>query len=314
MRDASCFFCSIAVMAENSKFLLIVNPIAGGENKDPCLDYLKSLFDREKITYDLFETTGENDFSKAQEVIKKVQPKVVVAIGGDGTINLVAQLVRKTDMIFGIIPLGSANGLAVELGIPEQFERATEILLAQNVRPLDAILINKSYLSLHLSDIGLNAKVVKRFEEEKMRGMLGYIRQFISELFNLKPSKFDIVLDDKPAFTKKAHMIVLANATMYGTGIEVNPDGQLDDGLFEVCLIKPFRWYEFFPILFSFLFRQLHTSPHVKFYKCKTASIVNRDEEVLQVDGEIVGNPNTVDVEILPKAYQVIAPPKPTNR
>ena len=301
-------------MAEKSKFLLIENPIAGDENKAPCMDYLKDLFEKENIEYNLFETTGENDFAKAQEVIEEVQPTVVVAIGGDGTINLVAQLVRNTDMIFGIIPLGSANGLAAELGIPEQFERAAEILLAQNIRSLDAVLINKSYLSLHLSDIGLNAKVVKRFEEEKMRGMLGYTRQFISELFNLKPSKFDITLDDKPTFTKKAHMIVLANATMYGTGIEVNPYGKLDDGLFEVCLIKPFRWYEFFPILFSFLFRQLHTSPHIDHYQCKSARIVNRDEEVLQVDGEVIGNPNTVDVEILPQAYQVIAPQKPTSR
>jgi diacylglycerol kinase family enzyme len=146
-----------------------------------------------------------------------------------------------------------------------------------------------------------------------MRGMLGYTRQFISELFNLKPNKYDITLDNKPAFTKKANMIVLANATKYGTGIEVNPDGKLDDGYFEVCIIKPFRWYQFFPILFSFLFRQLRTSPHVSLYRCKTANIINRDEEVLQVDGEIIGNPDTVDVEILPQAYRVIAPAQPTR-
>lgn len=300
-------------MSENSRYLFVVNPIAGGENKDPCLDYLKTVYEKKNIAYSIFKTTGENDYAKVKQAIDDTNPTIVVAIGGDGTINLVAQLIRNTDLIFGIIPLGSANGLAVELGIPEDFKQAVQVLLNQNVRPLDAVLINKTYLSLHLSDIGLNAKVVKRFEEEKMRGMLGYARQFISELFQLRPRKYILKLDGGDSFKKKANMIILANATKYGTGIEVNPDGKLDDGYFEVCIIKPFRWYQFFPILFSFLTKRIRTSPHVSMHRCQTAQITNRNQEVLQVDGEVIGNPKSIDVEILSQAYQVIAP-TPTVR
>lgn len=290
------------------RYLFVVNPIAGGASKDPCMDFLKRAFQKRNLPLHIFNTTGEDDYEKAKKAIEETQPTTVVAIGGDGTINLVAQLLRDTDLTFGIIPLGSANGMAVELGIPENFEDATRVLLYGSVRPLDAVLINQTYLSLHLSDIGLNAKVVKRFEEEKMRGMWSYTRQFISELFQLRPNKFQLTLDGRKTFNKKANMIVMANATKYGTGIAVNPDGKLDDGYFEICVIKPFRWYQFFPILFSFLTRRIRTSPHVNIYQCQTARIINRDEEILQIDGEVIGNPKTVDVKILPHAYQVIVP------
>lgn len=294
--------------SSDRRYLFIVNPIAGGGSKDSCMDFLKRTFEKRNIPVHTFETTGKNDFEQAQKAIDKAQPDTVVAVGGDGTINLVAQLLRNTDLRFGIIPLGSANGMAVELGIPSNFEDATRVLLYGDTRPLDALLINETYLSLHLSDIGLNAKVVKRFEEEKLRGMGSYIRQFISELFQLRPNKFSLTLDGRKPFRKKANMIVLANATKYGTGIAVNPDGKLDDGYFEICVIKPFIWYQFFPILFSFLAGRVRNSPHVNIYQCQTAHIINRDEEILQIDGEVIGNPKTVDVKILPQAYQVIVP------
>lgn len=296
------------MISSDSRYLFIVNPIAGGSSKDACMDFLKRAFEKRDIPFHIFETTGKNDFEEAQKAIDKVDPNTVVAVGGDGTINLVAQLLRDTDLRFGIIPVGSANGMAVELGIPQDFENATRVLLYGSTRSLDAILINQTYLSIHLSDIGLNAKVVKRFEEEKLRGMGSYIRQFISELFHLRPSKFTLILDGRKPFRKKANMIVLANATKYGTGIAVNPDGKLDDGYFEICVIKPFLWYQFFPILFSFLAGRVRNSPHVNIYQCQSAQIINRDEEVLQIDGEVIGNPKTVDAQILPQAYQVIVP------
>ncbi|MFP4290827.1 MAG: diacylglycerol/lipid kinase family protein [Cyclobacteriaceae bacterium] len=293
---------------KRDKFLFIINPIAGGLDKDSFVVKLKRLFEEKKKELHIFETTGrQDDPERALEKIEKVNPDVVVAVGGDGTCNMVAKLIDNKEVLFGIVPLGSANGLATELNIPEDHLEAVELLFDGISKPIDAIIINDHEICLHLSDIGLNAKVVKRFEENARRGMFGYFRQFVREISLSVPSKFMFELKGN-FFKEKAHMVVIANASKYGTGAIVNPEGRIDDGIFEICIIKPFPWYAFFSISYHLFKGTLKTSRYVRILKCTEITIHNLRNEVLQVDGEIIGYPDEVKVRIKKHAYRIIVP------
>ncbi|MDF9796041.1 diacylglycerol kinase (ATP) [Catalinimonas alkaloidigena] len=295
------------------KFLFIINPISGGLDKSKFLNKLNQVFQNQQKSFELFETQGtEDDHINAQKAIEKLQPDVVVAVGGDGTCNFVAELIIDKQVLFGIIPLGSANGLARELNISENHELAIKLLLNGIEKPLDALIINDKHLCLHLSDIGLNAKVVKRFEEEKIRGKFGYLRQFIREIIHITPKKYQFELKGNE-FKKKANMVVIANASKYGTGAVMNPIGKIDDGKFEICIVKPFPKYAIFSIAYHMFRGTIKTSPYIKIISCKEIIIHNLQKEVLQVDGEVIGYPTTVKVTIKKHAFHIIAP-KPSTR
>ena len=291
-----------------NKFLFVINPIAGGLDKSRYINKLDKIFELKQKQFTVLETTGgEEDPQKIEAAIADYAPDVVVAVGGDGTCNLVARILYKKDVLFGIVPLGSANGLARELDIEENIDIATELLFTGIEKPLDAVIINKKHICLHLSDLGLNAKVVKRFEEEKRRGMIGYTRQFIREIRLSKPKKYGFELNGN-SFRKKALMVVIANASKYGTGAIVNPIGKVDDGKFEICIVKPFPYYALFAITFHLFKGTIRTSRYVEIISTSSIRIHNLPKEVLQIDGEIQGYPKTVDVKIKQHAYRLIVP------
>lgn len=296
-------------MAYN-KYLFIINPIAGGLDKKEYIAGLKKKFDQHQVHFDILETTGDgdNDRQRIEQKVEEKKPEVVVAVGGDGTCNMVADLLKHTEIVMGIIPLGSANGLATELSIPQNIEQATDLLLSGKELAIDAILINQKYLCLHLSDIGLNARVVRRFERgEKSRGMLGYFKQYLSEITHLEPKKFKFELNGNQ-FSRKAHMVVIANASKYGTGAIVNPTGKINDGKFEVCIIKPFPIWSIFSISIALFRGTLKSSRYVKILSCKQIKVFNKPRDVVQIDGEDIGEPKVVNAEILDKALKVIVP------
>ena len=295
-------------MNSRDKFLFVVNPIAGGLDKSEYTHTLEKVFSERGKDFEIYNTTGQGDDEETiNERIDVYQPDVVVAVGGDGTCNLVASVLYEKNLVFGIIPLGSANGLATELEIDNNLNSATQNLFEGKENNLDAIIINNEFICLHLSDIGLNAKVIKRFEEEKRRGMISYARQFFREVLTAKPKKFQFEIEGS-TFKSSAHMVVIANASKYGTGAIVNPIGKLNDGFFEICIVKPFPFFAFFSLAFHLFFGSLKTSPYVKIISTQNARIYNISKEVLQVDGELHEFPDVVEASIVRHAYRIIAP------
>ncbi len=293
---------------KRQKFLFVINPIAGGLDKSRYVKDLDDIFLKKQKSFHVIETRGKGeDEQRIDEVIQAYHPDVVVAVGGDGTCNLVASIIQDQDLLFGIVPLGSANGLAAELNIEDDVMEATDLLFSGSEKNVDAILINDQYICLHLSDIGLNAKVVKRFEENKVRGMFGYFRQFIREIRNAQPKKFGFEMD-RNYFEKSALMVVIANASKYGTGAIVNPESKLDDGMFEICIVKPFPFYAFFAITFHLFKGTLRTSGYVDIISTQHIIIHNLPQEVLQIDGEIHDYPQLVEAKIRKHAFKFIVP------
>lgn len=288
------------------EILFVINPISGSNQSADIKGNIKTSCHKYGLNPHFFETTGEDDNRKIEAEISVVKPHGVVAAGGDGTVNLVAKSLIGSSIKLGIIPTGSANGMAFELNIPNRIEDAIALIGADVSRRIDLLRINKQHVAVHLSDLGMNARIIKRFDQEKIRGIYGYARQFFKEVKSPSHFRCSIACDRQKRSQKyKAVMIALLNAHFFGTGAMVNPTGKLDDGLFEVVVIKPYPWYYFFHLVIAFFTGNIHRLQHVRTLSCRHATIELQSPQDLQVDGEPLGLVKHVELEILPSAIEV---------
>ena len=158
-------------MQNTLRLLFVINPIAGGKVKSDWETAIREFFRDSDYVFEFYIQTGRNDRASVQHYIERFNPDTVVAVGGDGTVKMVAEIIKETPMRLGIIPAGSANGLAKELGIPANADAANNVIVNGCSQKMDAIKINEKELSFHLSDAGMNALLVKYFEESKKRGL-----------------------------------------------------------------------------------------------------------------------------------------------
>ena len=300
-------------LSENTKLLLVINPKSGNTEQEALKKQIETYFRERGVDFHLFETTGNNDPQKLRQRIENIHPDVVVAAGGDGTVNMVSSQLMERDIALGIIPAGSANGMATELGIPGAVDEALEVIAAGNTQTIDLLRINDKYLSVHLADLGMNARIIRRFDKARIRGFYGYARQFFKELGNPPSFYSTIHADDKPARRHKAVMVVVLNTHVYGTGAVMNPTGKIDDGKFEVVIIKPYPWYYILRMFVAFFTRQIHRVRHVRTYSCEQMRLELSPEQELQVDGEHKGEQKSLTAQVLPKALKVIYRPQPSN-
>ncbi len=286
--------------------LFIINPASGGKKKINWEPIIRNYFKQLPYHIDFFILGGEVDDSSVSHWIKKLNPQKVVAVGGDGTISMVAQQLMGTGIPLGILRGGSANGMAAELNIPEDTSAALEVVINGDLKKCDIIKINETEHCLHLSDLGLNARLVKYFHKSAIHGMWGYIRMILKILIEGKPVNARIVTDD---FEKDipAYMIVFANATKYGTGAIINPNGAIDDGKFELVVVRRVSLIEFAKL---FLRHTPFNPKKVEIFQTSKAVVTTKRETDFQVDGEYLGKSDKVTAEIMPAVIQVIVPPE----
>ncbi|HUP12029.1 MAG TPA: acylglycerol kinase family protein, partial [Niastella sp.] len=163
------------------KLLFIINS-AAGKNKTDWEQTIVQYFDNKPYTVVTYVLSNPCSQEQIREQIKKHTPGRVIAVGGDGTLKLVTESVLNSELPVGLIPAGSANGMAKELGIPVDAEKALDIITQDHVKKIDLVRVNKE-LCIHLSDIGFNAFVVKTFESFNKRGMWSYIKAALRVLF-----------------------------------------------------------------------------------------------------------------------------------
>src|SRR5690606_33948363 len=151
-------FSRIKVTIAHMKLLFIMNPTSGRTSNEEVIHYIKELGMRQGFNHSIHYTTGEDDDKQLQKALSIYKPDRVAACGGDGTVQLVARNLIHSSIPMGILPLGSANGLAKALEIPKNYEEAMDLFsTSHRARPLDLLLINDKHICTHLSDIGTNA-------------------------------------------------------------------------------------------------------------------------------------------------------------
>lgn len=284
------------------KYLFVINPVSGGTDKSRLIQDIHHRCEKYSIQPIIHRTNGKDDLRKVDEALTNHQPEKVIIGGGDGTINEMLPVLLKHRIAVGIIPIGSANGLARELGL--QLSNALDCIFAGHKKGVDVISIN-DHLMIHMADIGLNATLIKRYEAEDRRGFLGYAISALKELPSLDES-FHVTLDfgdqQKELETK---FLVIANARMYGTGYEVNPVGNISDQQVEICAMKELSA----ALIAEDLFlnnpeEKYHDLFHI--YSGNTCSIKCEKPIDFQIDGEYLGTTDELQICVLPEQLTIM--------
>jgi diacylglycerol kinase (ATP) len=284
--------------------ILVVNPVAGGIDKSEIIEAASLFADKEGLNLALYVTTGIDDIAKIKVLYDALKPERVIVAGGDGTIKSVAESLQNTDVVFGIIPAGSANGLATDLNIPKELGESLPIAFQSASAEMDMIVIN-GRTSLHLSDLGLNAELIKNYANSEIHGKWGYALQVFNTLVGIEEPFTATITANGQTVERVAEMIVIANSKKYGTGVIINPSGIMNDGKFELVVLKNIDLTIFSKIITGNIPIE---SGDVEIISTDRANIKLHSPVSFQIDGEYCGRETELNVVMSPYKLKVAIP------
>ncbi|WP_264552119.1 diacylglycerol/lipid kinase family protein [Flavobacterium sp. N2038] len=284
--------------------LFVVNPISGDLDKSDLIGAVEEFASVNNFDLKVYETTGEDDLRKIQFLYNKYAPERIIVAGGDGTIKMVAEAVEEYDVIIGILPAGSANGLSVDLNLPEDVEANLRIAFLHHYIEMDMICINGKK-SIHLSDLGLNANLVKNYEQSDVRGFWGYALQAFTTLTESEEPFVATISANNKNVEHTARMIVIANSQKYGTGVVINPNGAMNDGKFELVILKSLDLLLIGKIITG---NMPIDSDDIVIISTDKARITTDYPVNFQIDGEYCGAQTDLSIYILHKQMKIAVP------
>ena len=291
---------------EKIKTKIIVNPFSGTSRKTNLSDLLKTHLDSSKYDYQILHTAHPDH---ARDIAAEcVQQKygLVVAVGGDGTVNEVAGALVNSDTVFGIIPGGSGNGFYLHLGIGRSVINAIKVLNTGKIMEIDTCKVNDHFF-LNVAGLGFDARIAYMTKDSKMRGLLAYLTTTLKEAKKFKPSRLSISIDHE-SFEGTYTAAVVANASMYGYYFTVAPMAKLNDGILDLILIKDAPKYKYFFNSYRFLNRSLHKSQLTTVLRGKNIVMKAIDPVHMHVDGEGMEAGTEFRFEVNPLSLKVLVP------
>lgn len=288
------------------KLLFVVNPISGGIDKEPFLKKAQALCLKYGIESYFFKTTGQNDELTLKKLLPNQNPDKVVSVGGDGTTLFTALALMGSGYPMGIVPQGSANGMATELFVNSNpINALTDIIMSERIEGLDILKVNDEHYTMHIGDVGVNAKIVDSYEKDPKRGMATYAKYFIKELKQLKPFPVKIITNGE-VYHENVFMVAICNARKYGTGVPLNLDGNPMDGKFELVLITNIDTRSLIKAGLASFDENFIDSQSGKLIITEYAEVVFDSPRLLQLDGEVIDKFEKIKIEILKGAVKFI--------
>ncbi len=288
--------------------LAIINPISGTQSKEAIPTLLAEAV--AETDYQLFVTYtkyANHAFELASMAVQE-HYDLVIAVGGDGTVNEVAKALIYSDTALAIIPKGSGNGLARALDIPMAVKKAVEVLRTGKLETIDCCQANGTPFFCTCG-MGFDAEVSKAFAEAPFRGLLSYAKTAIEQYINYKPNYYDVEIEGTEKLEQiEAFVIAAANANQYGNNAYIAPKASLTDGLMDLVVLKPFKKMELPQITMQLFNKGLSDNSHSSTYQCTKAKIKRATEGVVHLDGEPVQMPKEINIELKAKAIKVLVP------
>ena len=299
-------------MKENHRHILaIINPVSGTGSKDKIPRLINTVVDHDRndVSIVTSEYAGHAREIAAQAVNDGID--VVVAIGGDGTVNEVGSALCGTSTALAVIPCGSGNGLARHLRIPMNASRALQVLNNGVVGQFDYCMVNDKPFFCTCG-MGFDAAVSYKFSNEGTRGFITYIKTTLTEFFKYKAQ--DYVIDiDGIRHEERAFVIACCNAAQYGNNAFIAPRATMQDGLIDVTVMHGFNALESPIIGARLFFRSLDKDRHVSIYRGKRVVIERKEEDVMHIDGDPLMMPARLEVKIINKGISILVPPSLPN-
>lgn len=289
------------------KILFVLNPSSGKTNNDKAILAIHELAQREMFDFKFLYTTGKDDDARLQRELETYQPERVMAGGGDGTIQLVARNLLNRNVLMGIIPLGSANGFATAIGLPPTaVEAINQITCAEHFIRLDLLKFNDDHICVHLGDIGINALMVKKYEDDPQKGMLGYAKFLLSSIRETDLMKYTIKTPEQ-VYEREGYVLAFANAHKYGTGVHIS-DGDVWDGKFEIVNVPKVALNDAIKAGLTALNVFVDKNMFSDVISCTKAEVTIDRKTDFQIDGEYMGEVDSLKIEILPSAVKLLIP------
>lgn len=296
-------------MIEGRKIIVfIVNPKAGITPKSKVVIELLAgniIPSSRFIPEVVFTEQAGHATELAKEAIGR-GADIVVASGGDGTINEVACAMVNTGIPMGILPAGSGNGLARSLGISMSYALALRTIIRGNTKLIDVASVN-DILYTSIAGVGFDAHVAQKFSESYIRGMISYLQIILNEFRAYKPLTYSLTIDGV-RMEKQALTIVFANGNQFGFNTRIAPDAKVDDGFLDVCVMKKMPASKLLNVGFHMMRGTPVKTGYAEYFRGKEISIENVTDPLMNIDGEPKVVTSPINISIKPLSLCVIVP------
>ena len=296
------------------RILFVVNPHSGWHNGGEFANVLSKIPQYRGIRYDIVMTQRRRHAKElAEKGVESGKYKIIVAVGGDGTVNDVATALVGTDVALGVIPMGRGNGFARHLGYSMRLRNALRQLLSGNVDSVDALMINDKY-SFNVSGIGFDALVAHVASKTRVRGVFSYIWAAITQFFKYGSHTYKLTIDGKE-LTLKAFLFSFANTEQYGSNFIIAPRASVQDGVMELCVIDKVKNVLLIGIDYTrHLFLENNEKTQAfRMFHCKEVTIEGKINTV-HIDGEPMFMKSPLNIKVLPGVLKAVVPTPDPNK
>ena len=289
-------------------YTFFVNPVSGRGDWYRQVKRIRSFCRRNGCRSEFYFTGDDGKIRQVLDRKEKEGAQVIFVVGGDGTINQMARLMVGRDLVMGIIPAGSGNGLAGHLGIPRQTRRALSVLKNPRVEEMDYASINGiPYFTT--AGVGFDAEVTKHFNNGPRRGLIGYIESVLKVVQKYKPETYKLKYDGQEKVVN-AFLVTFANASEYGNGAYIAPDADTSDGYLDVSVLKPFPVTAVPGLLIRLFTKKIHHSKYVETLRVRNLKVVKEQPGSIHFDGEGHSHDGEIEVNTIPRKLKVMTKKK----
>jgi len=287
------------------KIRFVVNPFSGNTSKRNLEKAIVKYLDLKQFDYKVIYTEyAGHAISITQNAVKE-GADIVVAVGGDGSVNEVATGLIGTKVKLGILPLGSGNGFAHHLYISQNLKKAFEIINQFHLEVIDAASINGK-IFVNIVGFGFDGLISNKMKNRKIRGLLGYAIRTLPLLFFYNGANFKIKIDNHQDLDLDCFMLDVVNGSRFGYDFKIHANADLKDGLLHIIAIKKVAKWRYIPLLLQTLRGTVHENKIVSIYPAKKVNIQTEANIPMHLDGEGRYEDGQFEIHVLPKALEVI--------
>lgn len=284
---------------------IVVNPVSGTNSARKRAKRVVKVLEEHFCIKALYTEYAGHGIELTQQLIAK-GTDVLIAVGGDGTVNEIASALTGSQTALFIVPTGSGNGLARDLGMYGlSIKQIIERIEQNNVHLIDSGMADKKAFFCTCGT-GFDAYIGHLFAQTKVRGFLTYIKLSLHAFKNYTPLTYQLKTN-QGEYTRQAFVINIANNKQFGNNAYIAPMANMQDGLFTVTIIKPFKWYNVPYMAYSLFFKRMHKNKFVETFDCGDCKLTIPENGYLHVDGEpITTQSNPVLIQIRPSSIHVL--------
>jgi diacylglycerol kinase (ATP) len=296
----------LSLMLAPKRIVFIVNPKSGTQLQTRIRESVDQHLNHRKFEYSIWHTEYPGHATELSRRAVAEGYEIVVAVGGDGSINEVAAGLLHTDVVLGIVPAGSGNGLAMHLGYGRQIASAVRKLNSAEVKTVDCGLFNGRPF-VNVAGVGFDGLVSNLMKNASKRGFLPYFLSSIKAGLEYTPKVCSLEANGT-MLTESCFAIAIANGPMYGYNFQIAPGAKMDDGLLSVVVLKKAPRWQYFATVPSMLNGKILEAPFVEHFTTSSLTIRSEGENFLHLDGEGEKMTGELKFEILPMALKILVP------